>query len=500
MTISFPHLRLRRFPSALDSYVILVVLAGLAVFVSLLPGAVAALRDVDLTFWVLAACVLPAETLRVTIPRHGRGSTLTMSRPFALTLLTGWSAAPAVMVFVTASVVSDLIDRKPPIRILFNAAQYALAIAAGGVVYTALSGRPSLGLAQVPAFIAAAVVLVLVNRVLVSLAVALHEQRSITIGYLRAQAQVELVENIVQSTVVLIALLVAGHRLALPMVLALPALPIYVAGRAAARAEALSRDYAEQLLRYRHLFVVADRYRRQADAGGGVNSVQLGALALDLRSSTSMLRSLLGTISKEAERHGLDLLKALAGNGVEHTEELSGKLERLQQTEAPTHSATHELLDAAEVVRVAEQLARTICQGRPVVTEAPTQGLPVCINQDEILDVLGNLILNAHRFALPQTPIHLIAGREDDRMVLAVEDDGVDVSPEQRERMFNEGANGLSHGVAMARQLAHANGGELRTVDPDKANGRARFELRLPLAEQPSSGLHAAAEPRGLSA
>jgi hypothetical protein len=34
----------------------------------------------------------------------------------------------------------------------------------------------------------------------------------------------------------------------------------------------------------------------------------------------------------------------------------------------------------------------------------------------------------------------------------------------------------------MARQLAHANGGELRLVDPERADGRARFELSLPLA------------------
>jgi hypothetical protein len=110
-----------------------------------------------------------------------------------------------------------------------------------------------------------------------------------------------------------VALLVAAHRLVLPAVLALPAVPIFVAGRAAARAEALSREYAEQLVRYRHLFVVADRFRRQAD-GGGVNGVQLAAAARELRASTSMLEGLLGTIAGEAERLDLPLLRDLAGN------------------------------------------------------------------------------------------------------------------------------------------------------------------------------------------
>jgi signal transduction histidine kinase len=501
-----PFSRARHAPSALDTYVGLVVLAGLLVCWSLLGEAITVIRHADLTLWVLAACVLPAELLRITTWRRGTVNQLTMSRPFALVILTGWGAATTVVVFVIASVISDLVYRKPLIRILFNAGQYALTMAAG-LVYTALGGRPSLGLAQVPAFIAAAVVMLLVNRLLVRVAVALSEKRQMSIGYLLAEAQVELVEGAVQFSMVLVALLVAPHRLVLPLVLALPAVPIFVAGRAAARAERLSRQYAEQLLHYRHLFVVADRFRRQADAGGGVNSMQLSAVALDLRASTSMLQGLLRSISREAERRDLDWLQALAGNGVEHTNLLSGKLDQLQQTGAPLRGASvREHLDATELVRVAEQLAKTVCQGRPVITDVPAERLPVYVNQDEILDVLGNLVLNAHRFAPQTTPIRLTARREGADVVLAVEDDGVGFTPEQRERIFDEesrldgGLAGqrLSHGVAMARQLAHANSGELRAVDPERADGRARFELSLPLVpEEPADQRPAARHPAG---
>ena len=488
-----PFPRPKRSPSALDVYLVLVALAGLLVCGWLLRDAAASFANGDLTFWVLAACVLPAEIVRVTTWNRGTVSQLTMSRPFALALLTGWGAAPTVVVFVIASVVSDLIYRKPALRIPFNAGQYALSIATASVVYTALGGQSSLRLEQVPAFIAAAVVLIVMNRLLVRVAVALYEQRPMTIGYLLAEAQVELVEGAVQFSMVLVALLVAEHRLVLPLVLALPALPILAAGRAAERAETLSRQYAEQLLHYRHLFVVADRFRRQADAGGGVNSMQLSAVALDLRASTSMLQGLLRSISREAERRDLGWLQALAGNGVEHTDQLSGKLDQLQQTGAPLRGASvRERIDAAELVRVAEQLAKTICQGRPVITEVPSERLPVCVNQDEILDVLANLVLNAHRFAPQMTPIRLVVSREGDEVLLAVEDDGMDFTPEQRERIFDEelrldgarAGGSLAHGVAMARQLAHANGGELRAVDLDQADGRSRFELSLALAPE----------------
>jgi hypothetical protein len=81
-----------------------------------------------------------------------------------------------------------------------------------------------------------------------------------------------------------------------------------------------------------------------------------------------MLKGLLGTITSEAERRGLPWLRELAGNGVEHAEQLAGKLEWLGQAGPPPRAtAEHELVDAADLVRVAEQLARAICQGRPVV-------------------------------------------------------------------------------------------------------------------------------------
>ncbi|HZD02185.1 MAG TPA: ATP-binding protein [Actinomycetes bacterium] len=484
----------RRRLTGLDVWVALVSLAGFTLLVWLLPGAATAARDADLSFWVLAACVLPAELIRIPVWRRKAVYQFTMSRPFALALLTGWGVPLAVTVFVIASVISDLLHRKPARRVSFNAGQYALSIAAAGAVYHLLGGRPPLGLEQVPAFVVATIVLVLVNRLHVRVAVTLSEHRPLTLNSLLRDSQVELLEGAVQFSMVLVALLVAEHRLVLPMVLALPALPIYVAGRAANRAAALSRDYAEQTLHYRHLFVVADRFRRQAEAGSGVNSLQLAAMTLELRTSTAMLKGLLRTISREAERRDLEWLQDLAGNGVEHTEQLAGKLDQLQSTAAAQRGEPErQHVDAAELVNVAEQLAKTICAGRPVVAEAPSESLPVYVNQDEILDLLGNLVLNAHRYAPPQTPIRLSAIRGDDHVVLSVEDEGIQVAPEQRERIFEqpqrEGDDHvpdgrLGHGLAMARQLAHANGGELRAVDPGDAAGRARFELHLPLTFQ----------------
>jgi hypothetical protein len=69
------------------------------------------------------------------------------------------------------------------------------------------------------------------------------------------------------------------------------------------------------------------------------------------------VRGLLGTIGGEVERWQLGWLGELAGNGVEHTELLAGKLERLGQAGPPPRVAAgheQELVDVGDLVRVAE--------------------------------------------------------------------------------------------------------------------------------------------------
>jgi signal transduction histidine kinase len=239
---SMPLSRLREPASILAVYVSLVIAAGTLMLGFLLFHAAAAFHGTDLTFWLLAVCVLPAEVIRYRTTHRGDvHHVTTLSRPFALAMLTGWPIPATVLVFVLASIVSDVIYRKPAVRIPFNAAQYVLSLSAAGAVYELLGGRPQLGLRQVPAFFAAAAVLVLINHLLVRIVGALSQQELITIRFILGFTRLDFLEGAVQCGVVLIALLVANQRPVLPLLLALPALPLFVAGQATARVDMLSR-------------------------------------------------------------------------------------------------------------------------------------------------------------------------------------------------------------------------------------------------------------------
>ncbi|HJU02247.1 MAG TPA: ATP-binding protein, partial [Actinomycetes bacterium] len=122
--------------------------------------------------------------------------------------------------------------------------------------------------------------------------------------------------------------------------------------------------------------------------------------------------------------------------------------------------------------------------------------LPVRANPEALLQVLGNLLDNAAKYAPDLGPVRLEATRFGPLAVLAVEDTGPGVAPGDRERIFERftqldsgatrRAGGVGLGLYIARRLAHDQGGELLVTDPTPPGHGARFELRLPLTDRPA--------------
>jgi two-component system, OmpR family, sensor kinase len=114
-------------------------------------------------------------------------------------------------------------------------------------------------------------------------------------------------------------------------------------------------------------------------------------------------------------------------------------------------------------------------------------GEPVTVDGDasRLGQVLGSLLDNARRHAGPGTVTVTVSGGE--HATVLVVDDGPGIPPADRERIFDrlvrldeargeDGGAGL--GLAIARGIARAHGGDLRCVDPPSGRGAA-FELVL---------------------
>ena len=111
-------------------YLRLVSAAGIAVLVALAITATGDFGYDDAEFWVLAALVFAGELFPIQV--HGQEGEETFSTPFAFAILLLYGVPEVVAVQVIATVVADVIRRRPADRIVFNAAQLAISWVAAG--------------------------------------------------------------------------------------------------------------------------------------------------------------------------------------------------------------------------------------------------------------------------------------------------------------------------------------------------------------------------------
>jgi len=142
-----------------------------------------------------------------------------------------------------------------------------------------------------------------------------------------------------------------------------------------------------------------------------------------------------------------------------------------------------EPVDLLELTRSEVERAQLLAPDQ----EVEVRGEPVTVTGDasRLAQVLGNLLDNARRHAAQGAVTVTVS--DGDPAVVLVTDDGPGVPPTDRERIFDrlvrldeargeDGGAGL--GLAIARGIARAHGGDLRCVDPPSGRGAA-FELTL---------------------
>ena len=132
-------------------------------------------------FWLLAGMCLLGEVLPIRLARKEHYDEVTVSTAFAFAVLLAYGPLPAMALYAIVSVVADAFARTDAVRITFNAAQYALSVAAAAVVLALLTDGGALGHVggSVPATVAAGAVLFGVNHVLAGTGAAILTHRSI---------------------------------------------------------------------------------------------------------------------------------------------------------------------------------------------------------------------------------------------------------------------------------------------------------------------------------
>lgn len=139
--------------------------------------------------------------------------------------------------------------------------------------------------------------------------------------------------------------------------------------------------------------------------------------------------------------------------------------------------------DAVEAVR--SVIALHAATGAPIdFSSEPCPELNA--DRDQLVQVVTNLIQNAQQavFGRDNGRVEVRVGRELDRFVLSVSDNGSGVAPEMRSRLFEPYATtkteGTGLGLAIAQRIVVEHGGEL--IFQDAPEGGALFVVKLPLS------------------
>lgn len=128
------------------------------------------------------------------------------------------------------------------------------------------------------------------------------------------------------------------------------------------------------------------------------------------------------------------------------------------------------------------------------ISYAPSRA-PIHVTADpELLSLaLTQLIDNAGKYSLPDTPITLETGAENAHVDIRVINQGIPVRPEEQEAIFqrffrgadiDQIAPGSGLGLYVARKIVRAHGGELELERSDPAAGVTIFRVRLPIVTQ----------------
>jgi signal transduction histidine kinase len=489
--------------SALFAYVLAVSAVGLALVVLLVLGSgPATVLQQPPQFWVLLISMVVIESLPILSKVAGGTKYVTTAETFTFAILLGWGTTQATLALVLAVVVSDLLRRAAPEKLVFNVGQYSLLMALAGGVYELLGGDRPFGPGDIPAFAAAALLFFVGNLVLVGLVTTLAHGRDFVADFkecLRAEAW----PYTMVFAMAPILLTVTEQSVALLPLVLLPTFAVRDALRTAEEAEEhrLAAERAAEQAR-----TVAAEHARLAQAehelverlreSDRLKDDLLAAVSHELRTPLAGMLGALATLSAREGQLTDPQRQELVDMAARQGERLKVQIEQLllaARLDRSGHEAAERpVVDAAALAREAVTAIRAAYPARQLVLEA-SEVLPVRAVPEAILQVLGNLLDNAAKHAPDKAPIRVEARRDGPLAVLAVEDTGPGVPPADRERIFERftqldsgatrRAGGVGLGLYIARQLANAQGGELLLTDPALGAQGARFELRLPMAE-----------------
>lgn len=181
------------------------------------------------------------------------------------------------------------------------------------------------------------------------------------------------------------------------------------------------------------------------------------------------LKAPLSLIARQGERNGDSQLRQQAQTMRQLVERELKRARITGRAVAGKHFRPEE--DLADIVDTVRTLHHQKALEFELEVDAPES---LAMDQNDMLEMAGNLLDNAAKWANQKIHVRLLAG---DELVLTVEDDGPGIASEQREillargQKLDENQPGHGLGLAIVNDIVRQYGGELRLEDSPRLGG-----------------------------
>jgi len=241
------------------------------------------------------------------------------------------------------------------------------------------------------------------------------------------------------------------------------------------------KDSEARLLRLEH------EAREAAERAARLREDMVATVAHDLRNPLHVIATATAAMQAaplDAERR--ERLATLTRRSIRIMTRLVGDLLDISRIDAGRLEVRREPVEPARVLEETRELFEARARERGIaLTVCAAPGLDtVAGDHERLVQVLSNLVENALKFTARGGHVELQAQTRGEDVEVAVRDDGIGIAPGQVQRLFDRywkaeqgSRSGAGLGLAIARGIVRAHGGEIR-VDSERGRGTTiRFTI-----------------------
>lgn len=461
----------------------LVIVAGLGTLGLMVARLdTAAVRSAPVVFWLFAGLALIGELFPITLPREHDVEEIGTSTTFGFAVLLSFGTGASAIVFATATVLADVVYRKPPFKVIFNVAQYTMSVAAGGGVYHALGGDGTVTVGSLGPVAVAGIVMFLVNDLLTGVGLALSRGERI-VRYLLSDLWFQASTALALFAMSPVVVVVSERSPFLVPLLAVPVVAAYWGATTSLENSSLVSRLESALEQEKELSRLKDDF--------------VAVVSHELRTPLTSIQGYVKTLLQL----GTDLGEEQHRSFLEAADRQGDRLRRLIEqllTVARLESNVEPLSPAPVSL---PELARAVIEEVGPAIQGHTfdllfdEALPLPVTDEEkVRHILSNLVENALKYSPPDTRVTIRGRQEDDGVVVSVQDEGRGIPAEAHERVFDRffqvdgsstrAVGGIGLGLYICKEMSLALGARLR-LDMSTSEG-STFSLWLPLRPDPA--------------